>query len=133
MVKRNLLPVVVILAIVAAFFWRLFFPTPSLLYTVEIIGSDIWNVYYPMKHFLSDSLKSGQLPFWAKDIGTGFPLFAEGQVGALYLPNLILFFLFPPWMAWNLSYVASFFFAFFGSYLFFRKKGISDIASLFSG
>ena len=72
--KRAFLPVFFILVVVLVFFWRLFYPEPKLFYTVEIIGSDIWNVYYPMKHFLSQSLKSGQLPFWSKDIGTGLPV-----------------------------------------------------------
>ncbi|OGY18996.1 MAG: hypothetical protein A2786_00980 [Candidatus Chisholmbacteria bacterium RIFCSPHIGHO2_01_FULL_52_32] len=133
MVKRKLVPVVVILVIVAAFFWRLFFPEPKVIYTVEIIGSDIWNVYYPIRHFLGESLKRGEIPFWAKGMGTGFPVQANGQVGTFFLPNLALYSLLPAWLAWNLTFVLAFFLGFLGSYLFFRKVGLSTVASLFSG
>src|SRR3990172_2515854 len=98
MVKRKLVPVVVILVIVAAFFWRLFFPEPKVIYRVEIMGSDIWNVYYPIRHFLGESLKRGEIPFWAKGMGTGFPVQANGQVGTFFLPNLALYSLLPAWV-----------------------------------
>src|SRR4030067_1440290 len=101
-VLKRSWPVLFIVLVVAAYFWRLFFPEPKLFYTVEIIGSDIWNVYYPLKDFLSQSLKGGQLPFWSKDLGMGLPVFAEGQVGVLFLPNLLLFSFLPTWLAWNL-------------------------------
>src|SRR3990170_6220182 len=130
---KRLLPILFITLVVIAFFWRLFYPEPKLIYSVEIIGSDIWNVYYPVKHFLSQSLKGGQLPFWSKDLGIGLPVQAEGQVGTFYLPNLILYWLLPTWLAWNLSLVFTFFLLFLGSYLFFRKLGVSRVGSLFSG
>lgn len=128
--KRSLLAILLMAAIVIIFWGRLFFPEPKLVYTVEIIGSDIWNVYYPIRHFLSESLKAGQLPFWSKDLGLGLPVMAEGQIGVFYLPNLVLYRLFPTWMAWNLSIILTFFLGFLGSYLFFKKLGISSWASL---
>ena len=130
--KKWVVPLVVIFLTLAVFFGQWFFPEPKLPYTVEIIGSDIWNVYYPNRHFLSQSLKAFELPFWAKDIGMGTPLFAEGQIGAFFVPNLVLYGLLPTWLAWNLSIVVSFFLLVLGSYLFFRKLGISNWASLFS-
>jgi len=130
---KRFLPTVFIFVVVITFFWRMFYPEPKLIYSVEIIGSDIWNVYYPVKHFLSQSLKAGNLPFWSKDLGIGLPVQAEGQVGTFYLPNLILYWLFPTWLAWNFSLVFTFFLLFLGSYLFFQKLGVSRIGSLFSG
>ncbi|OGY16414.1 MAG: hypothetical protein A2785_01230 [Candidatus Chisholmbacteria bacterium RIFCSPHIGHO2_01_FULL_49_18] len=131
-VLKRFWPILFIILVVAAYFWRLFFPEPKLFYTVETLGSDLWSFYYPNKDFLSHSLKSGTLPFWSKDVGTGLPLFAGGQIGSLYLPNLVLYFLFPTWLAWNLNYILAFFLVFLGSFLFFQKLGNSKAASLFS-
>lgn len=124
-------PILVILFIVFVFFARLFFPEPKLFYTSESLGTDLRANYYPSKDFLSKSFKKGELPFWTKDVGTGFPLFDEGQIGTFYIPNL-LYLIFPTWVAWNLNYVLCFLLAFLGSYLFFRKLKISEYASLFS-
>lgn len=132
MIRKNWLALLVIVVIVVIFFARLFFPEPKLFYTTESLGSDLWSFFYPNKDFLAQSLKQGQLPFWSKDVGGGLPLFAEGQIAAFYFPNTFLFYLFPTWLAWNLSYVLAFLLAFLGSFLFFRKIGISSWASLFS-
>ena len=43
----------------------------------------------PFRHFLHEALAAGRLPLWEPRINAGFPLFAEGQVGALYPPNWI--------------------------------------------
>ena len=59
-------------------------------FTHDIGGSDIWHLNYPLKHFYLEELAAGRLPFWCPQIGTGFPLLAEGQVGALYPLNLLL-------------------------------------------
>ncbi|MFC1711240.1 YfhO family protein [Patescibacteria group bacterium] len=115
------------------FFHRLFIPRPSLFYTPDFGQSDIWNFNYPIKDFLSISLKQGSLPFWSKDIATGFPFFAEGQIGTLNFFNLILFFLLPTWLAWNISYIIIFSTAFAGTFLFFKKNLLSDFASFFGG
>lgn len=131
--NRSLFFSVIIIAfLVVLFFGHLFFPEPKLFYTPDFARSDIWNFHYPVKDFLSRSLKQGQLPFWSEKMGTGFPLFAEGQIGALYIFNILTFLLFPTWFGWNLSYVILFFISFLGSYLFFRKLGISWKSSLFS-
>lgn len=130
---KRFWPYLVIVIITMAFWGRLFWPEPKLFYTVESLGSDIWSTYYPMKDLLARSLKSGQLPFWTKDIGTGFPALAEGQIGTFFLPNLILFYLFPTWLAWNLTYFLGFLFMFVGMYVLGRKWGLSKLAALFSG
>lgn len=62
----------------------------ELFFTHDIGGSDIWHLNYPMKHFYREELAAGRLPLWCPEIGTGFPLHAEGQVAALYPANLLL-------------------------------------------
>lgn len=98
---------IIAVGVVAAtlFFGRLFVPEPAIFFPVDAMRSDVWNFGYPMKVLLNQSLRQGQLPFWSDQVGMGFPVLAESQVGALFLPNLILFGLLPTTLAWNLSYV----------------------------
>ena len=75
----------------------------SLFFTQDFGNSDIWHLNYPAKHLLQQALRAGHLPLWVPEIGTGFPLLAEGQVGALYPPNIVLFGLLPLPLAFNWS------------------------------
>ncbi len=86
--------------LVLIFFARLFYPTSQLLVTPDFGRSDAWHFSMPTKFVLSESLKHGELPLWRYDAGTGFPIFAEGQTGALFLPNLLLF----SWLPWTTAY-----------------------------
>lgn len=129
---RKYFPYLFSLVIPLIFFGRLFFPEPKIFYTPDFAASDIWNFNYPFKDFLSRSLRNWELPFWTKEIATGTPLFAESVIGGLYSLNLLLFGLLPTWLAWNLSYVIHFFLGLIGSYLFFRRFGLSIFACLFS-
>jgi hypothetical protein len=61
-------------------------------------GADgwLWNldmpkIHYPLAVFFHDALRHGQLPLWENDLGLGFPLYAEGQIGAFYPPNWLIF------------------------------------------
>src|SRR5437899_2757394 len=63
----------------------------ELLFTHDIRSSDLWHLHLPLKHVYARGLAAGRLPLWCPEVGTGFPLLAEGQVGALYPPNLLLF------------------------------------------
>ena len=74
-----------------------------------IQGPWLWNpdmpkVDYPLASFFHDALASGRLPLWNDQLGLGFPLYAEGQIGAFYPPNWVIFQL-PPLAALDLSRV----------------------------
>ncbi len=65
-------------------------------------GADgwLWNldlpkIHYPLAVFFHDALANGQLPLWSDRLGLGFPLYAEGQIGAFYPPNWLIFWLDP--------------------------------------
>lgn len=127
----RFLPLILLSLFIVGFFLPiLFFPTPKLFATPDYGRSDIWNFNMPLKFFLSESLKRRELPLWNKDIGTGFPVLAEGQIGTFFLPNLILFGFLPFFLAWNLGYLLAFFTASFGTYLYGRKIGLSETAAL---
>lgn len=119
--------------LVGIFFWRLFFPTPNLIVTPDYGRSDAWHFSFPTKYALAQSLKSHTLPLWRNDIGAGFPLFAEGQTGALFIPNLLLFFLLPPVQAYNLALAVAVATLGVGVYLLCRTVRFSPLGSIIAG
>lgn len=46
--------------------------------------------YYPVMSDLAESVKTGKISMWSPYLLTGFPLFADGESGALYPINLLL-------------------------------------------
>ena len=58
---------------------------------------DVTKVSFPNASFFHDAVTAGSLPLWVDQLGLGFPLYAEGQVGAFYPPNVILHLLPPHW------------------------------------
>ncbi len=122
----------ILLVLAIIFFWRLFFPIPQLIVTPDYGRSDAWHFSFPTKYALSQSLTSYSLPLWRKDIGSGFPLFAEGQTGALFIPNLVLFFLFPPIPAYNLALTIAIATIGIGMYFLCRTVHLSSVGSLFA-
>jgi hypothetical protein len=80
-----------VVAIWAAIWAARIFATP---------GHWLWNpdmpkIDFPLAVFANEALTSGHLPLWNDRLGLGFPLYAEGQVGAFYPPNWLLFRLAP--------------------------------------
>ena len=63
------------------------------------LGTDTLRTYLPLGVELSRSLAEGRLPIWTTGIYAGFPLLADGQIGALYPVNLVLYRLLPPFLA----------------------------------
>ncbi len=131
--KQHIIPTLVITLIIVGFFLKLFYPIPQVYYTPGFGRSDIWSFNYPLKDFLSTSIKNGHLPFWSKNIGTGFPVFAESQIGTFYLPNLLLFGFLPTWLAFNLSYALSFMISFLGMYALLIRNQLGRLSSLLAG
>ncbi len=72
-------------------------------------GPWLWNldlpkIDYPLASLFHDALAAGRLPLWSDRLGLGFPLYAEGQIGAFYPPNWLIFQL-PPIVALDLTRV----------------------------
>ncbi len=98
-----------ILAAVVAFYGpavalglRLFFTHEGALGHVSP-GSDLWHLNYPLRHFYAAQLRELSLPHWCPTLGTGQPLLAEGELGALSPINLLLHALLPLPLALNWS------------------------------
>ncbi len=126
---HKVLPICIPLILIAIFFYRLFFPQPSIFMIPDFGASDVLNYNLPLKNFLSQSLKDNTWPLWTNKIANGFPLLAEGQIGTFYLPNLLLFKFLPFIYAFNLSYVLSYIFLAIGTYYLFRMFKFSALTS----
>ena len=89
---NNLLPVITL--VLCFIFLFIFIFKDKLLFTPDYTSTDAFHFNTSLKYFLSENLKQNILPFWTDKLQNGFPLFAEGQTGALYLPNIIFLKLF---------------------------------------
>jgi hypothetical protein len=85
--RRNANWITAILLFAAPFIF--FFPI-SLGQKVFFEG-DFTLFSYPIRIVLARALAQGRLPLWEPTIAAGFPLLAEGQVGAFYPLNQILY------------------------------------------
>lgn len=84
----------------------LFYPLAAVRRGVFYVG-DIFRLYYPTRAVYASAIRHGDLPLWSSDILAGFPLFAEGQIGALYPLNLVLYSALPIDVALNYSILLS--------------------------
>ncbi|MCL4395635.1 MAG: hypothetical protein M1482_12685, partial [Chloroflexi bacterium] len=103
-------------------------------------NGDISSVFLPFRLELERALAQGQLPLWTTHLHAGFPLFAEGQVAALYPPNLLLYRLLPIPQALSYTILVHVAWAAVGIYLLARLNGagaaggfLAGIALSFSG
>jgi hypothetical protein len=51
--------------------------------------------YYPLAQWVGEQLRGGVYPVWLPGIFTGYPIFADGELGLLYLPQVVLLFALP--------------------------------------
>ncbi len=96
-------------------------------------GGDIARQYIPQRVLLANSLRQGELPWWSPDIGIGYPMLAEGEIGALYPPNWIICLFFSPEMGVSLSILLHYLLGGLGLYLYTRSLGLSKGASCLGG
>lgn len=92
--------------------------------------SDIWHFNYPLKNLLGESLKQGRLPWWTDQVGNGFPIAAEGQIGAFSPINWMIFGIFPMPAAFTMAQMVAFLIMATGSYLFARSLRLSRTISI---
>ena len=94
--------------------------------------SDLTYYFYPYRHYLVESVKSGYFPLWNPYIFAGYPFFATLQTWTLY-PITVLFYFLPFDFAFNLSIIIHYPLAFLFTYLLCREFKMSRWASLISG
>lgn len=101
---------------------------PVLLGGESFFSRDVAPFFYPMKHYLADSIRSGRLPLWNPWTAGGEPFFASLQPGLLYPGSLILYAL-PLPFAFNLLVVAHYPLAGVGMYALLRRWGHTQAAA----
>ena len=89
--------------------------------------------YYPSAYALHASLQSGTLPYWTPQLQCGFPIFAEGQFSATYLPNLAAMLILDPDVAYGYLIVFHGFLALGFGFLWGRTLHLSITASTWLG
>ena len=93
-----------------------------------LFGRDITPFFYPMKHVLVESIRSGTVPFWNPGIANGEPFFASLQPGVLY-PGSLLLYLLPLSVSFDWLVVLHYPLAGAGLFLLLRRWGRSPAAS----
>jgi hypothetical protein len=51
--------------------------------------------YYPLADWVAQQLHAGAYPLWLSGIFSGYPIFADGELGLAYLPQVVLLYLLP--------------------------------------
>lgn len=123
---KNLLVFVFILFVFFVWFFREIFQGYLFYF------SDLTYYFYPYRHYLVESVKSGYFPLWNPYIFAGYPFFATLQTWTLY-PITALFYLLPFDLAFNLSIIIHYPLAFIFTYLLCRELKMSRWAALISG
>ncbi|MCL5957922.1 MAG: YfhO family protein [Chloroflexi bacterium] len=95
--------------------------------------ADTSTYYYPVMSTLDRAISQNSIPLWTPHIFGGYPLFADGEGGMLYPPNVLLLWLFPVQNAFLLLRVLRYFLASIFFYAFGRTLGIGRHGSLLGG
>jgi len=107
----------------------------SLIFTLPFLlkwnhfGVGDWELFVTMAAIPQKTiLHFGQFPFWNPYIGGGNILFSHPEVGILS-PFFLLMLTFGPVVGIKIQMLLAYFLGFYGTYLFARKLGISNISS----
>src|SRR5438128_2054451 len=82
----------------------------------------------PQTEFLSRALRSGDLPQWWPEVGSGAPIIAEGQVAAFHPLRVLLALTMPPPVAFMMEIGLYLAIAGVATYFFLRRFGLSSAA-----
>jgi hypothetical protein len=127
--KKDILAIIFLCLCSFIFLNKLFLE--SQIFTSQDIGQgDITHNSYPILDSYAQSLRVMKIPLWTNSISTGFPIFAENAT--FFLFNIVAYFLFPTYFAFNLSYLIVFITASIGTYFYCRYLGLTRFSSLFA-
>ncbi|MBI3913095.1 MAG: YfhO family protein [Chloroflexi bacterium] len=93
---------------------------------------DISLFFYPVRLAYVNALRDLRLPLWAPEMMGGYPLFAEGQVAALYPPNIFLYALLPIDLATNYAILLHLSWVGLGMYAFLRALKFQPASACFA-
>jgi hypothetical protein len=126
---REALAIVLLLALVAGFFWRPLFTRDVWL---PIGGGDLASFFYPLYSFIYHSIAAGQFPLWNPYAFSGMPLAADVQSGMFYPPNLIAWYTLPSYGYGTLEalLIGHYLWAALGMYLWLREARLQRPAAV---
>ncbi len=124
--RRDFQYLGLLFAAIALIFWDVVFLQKAFLSGDHLIQ------HYPWAKFLQKSLRHFHLPWWTSQIQSGFPLLAEGQIGAFYPPNVVFLFLLPLKFAYNYEVLFHFALGAVFFYLYLKQIRISSEAAFFA-
>lgn len=115
----------ILLAIVVIFFQ---------LFTLEkaFLSGDHREQQYPWAQFLQSEIHQFRLPWWTSRIQCGFPLLAEGQIGAFYPLNLLFLFFLPLKWAYNYEILFQYLLGALFFYFYMRRSEVSRWGAFFA-
>ncbi len=98
-----------------------------------LASDDLSSLFLPAGYELAAAIAQGRLPLWTTNLQSGFPLFAEGHIAALYLPDVVLYWLLPPTMALSCAILLHLGWASVGMYILARTAGFRPPSALLAG
>jgi hypothetical protein len=111
--RKDALALLVLLALVLAFFWKLAFTN------LIIARGDIFYYFYPYRDFAAQAVREGRVALWNPYLFMGAPFMANSQSGFFYPLNLLMSWL-DTTRAINWTIVLHIFSAASGAYVFAR-------------
>ena len=121
------------LALIFLAAWPLVYYWPVAIGQQVFAEGDINWLFLPIRTELARALAQGRLPLWSPGLQAGFPLFAEGEVAALYPLNLIAYRLLPAALANSYLTLFNLAWASIGMYLLVRSSGLRVSSALLAG
>jgi len=91
--------------------------------------SDTVTYYFPIAYRLRDVLHQGRILLWTRYLFGGFPLFADGEAGMLYPPNLLAYLAMPADQAFIWLRVARYFMAAAFTFFYLRTLRLNRLAA----
>ncbi len=126
MKKKDLLITLLILAALLIVFFDVFTLKNAFL------SGDHRDQQYPWAKFYQHEIQAGRLPWWTSQIHCGFPLLAEGQIGAFYPLNFFFFYFLPMKFAYNYIVLFQYFLGGLLFYLYLIRHGVSRWGGFFA-
>ncbi|MFH1422772.1 MAG: hypothetical protein ABIH42_08695, partial [Planctomycetota bacterium] len=124
--KRDILFVLLVLILIGIFYPK--FVTAE----GAFLTADHSQQHFPWANLLSESIKEFKIPYWTSGIHCGFPILAEGQIGAFYLPNLLFYFFLSIKVAYAYITLFHFFLGGLFMYVYARSIGLRSLSSFFA-
>lgn len=124
--KKHFLIYGLFAAVLLVFFWKL-----AILQEAFLSG-DHREQQYPWAKFYQEQIRQFMLPWWTSDIHSGFPLLAEGQIGAFYPLNYLFFLLLPLKAAYNWIILFQYWLGAVFFFLFLRRLKLDIFPSFFA-